>query len=72
MSQKNNRARVSFLIKLKATGATGLQLYLKDSGTGVFCEFCEISTITFLYRTPLVVASESTNSAEDYFVCFPD
>ena len=34
-----------FLIKLKALG---LQLYLKrDSGTGVSCEFCEISKNTF-------------------------
>ena len=48
--QENTCARVSLLIKLQA----GLQLYLKrDSGTGVSCEFCEISNNTFSYRTPL-------------------
>ena len=32
--------------------------YLKrDSGTGVFCEFCKISKNTFFIRTPLVAAS---------------
>ena len=29
----------------------------KDSGTGVFLEFCEISKNTFSYRTPPVAAS---------------
>ena len=44
-----------FLIKLQASG---LELYLKrESGTGVSCEFCEISKNTFSYRTPLVAAS---------------
>ena len=29
----------------------------KNSGTGVFCEFYEISKNTSFYRTPLVAAS---------------
>ena len=40
-SKENICARDSFLIKLQASG---LQLYQKGvSGTGGFCEFCEIS-----------------------------
>ena len=55
-SQENTYARVSFLIKLQASG---LQLYQKrDSGTGIFCEFCEIFKSTFSYRTSPVAASE--------------
>ena len=34
-------------------------LWKRDSGTGVLCEFCEISKNTFFYRTPLVAAFES-------------
>ena len=56
-SQENTCARVSFLVELQASG---LQLYLKrDSGTGVSCEFYEISNNTFSYRTPPVAASVS-------------
>ena len=36
-----------------------LQLYLKkESGTCVFCEFCEIFKNTFFYRTPPVATFE--------------
>ena len=39
--------------------ASGLQRFKKEILEQVFsCEFCEISKVTFLYRTPLVVASE--------------
>ena len=56
-SQENSCARVSFPIKLQASG---LQLYLKrDSGIGVSFEFCKISKNTFSYRTSLVTASVS-------------
>ena len=35
----------------------------KETLAQVFsCEFCETSKITFLYRTPLVAASEESNS----------
>ena len=30
----------------------------RGSGTGAFCEFCEISKNTFFYRTPLAATSE--------------
>ena len=43
-SQENTCARVSFFIKLQALG----------SGTGISCEFLEISKNTFCYRTPSV------------------
>ena len=44
-SQESTCTRVSFFIKLQTSG---LQLYLKrDSGTGVFCEFCEFFRKTF-------------------------
>ena len=50
-------ARVSFLIKLQASG---LQLYWKrDSGTAVSCKFCKVSKDTFSYITPPVTASLS-------------
>ena len=43
-------SRVSFLIKLEASG--------KETLAQVFsCEFCEIYKNTFYYRTPLVAAS---------------
>ena len=35
----------------------GLVLQKREFGTGVFCEFCEISQNTFLYRRPPVAAS---------------
>ena len=55
--QENTCARVSFLIKLQASG---LKFYKKrDSGTGVSCEFCKISKNTFSHRTPPVAASVS-------------
>ena len=43
-SQENTCARDSFLIKLPL-----VQVF--------FCEFCEISKNTFIYKTPPVVAS---------------
>ena len=54
-SHENTCARVSsFLIRLQA----GLHLSLKrDSGTGVSCEFSEISKNTSFYTTALVAAS---------------
>ena len=43
--------------------ALGLQLYLKgNSGTGVSCEFYEISKNIFFHRTPLVAASDHTQT----------
>ena len=54
-SQENTCARVSFLIKLQASGF----YWKKDSGTGVSCEFCEISQNIFSYRAPPVAASAS-------------
>ena len=55
-SQEDSCARVSFLLKLQASG---LQLYLKRGfGTSASCEFCNISKNTFCYRTPPVAASE--------------
>ena len=50
-SQENICARVSFLIKLQAKKETLAQVFS--------CEFCEISKITFSYRTPPVTASVS-------------
>ena len=55
-SQKNTCARVSFLIKLQVSACNFLK---KETLAQVFfCEFCEISTNNFSYRTPPVVASE--------------
>ena len=55
-SQEKTCARISFLIRLQAWG---LQLYEKcDSGTGVFCEFCEISKNTFFTEHLWTTASE--------------
>ena len=54
-SQENTCTRVSFLIKLQACN-----FIKKETLTQVFsCEFCKISQNTFLYRTPLVAASEA-------------
>ena len=48
----------------------GLQPYQKrDSGTGVSCEFCEISKNTFSYRTPPVVASDEIKLKMYYGTC---
>ena len=45
-----------FLIKLQALG---LQLYEKrDCGTGVSCEFCEISKKTFFTERPCSTTSK--------------
>ena len=56
-SQGNTCARVSFLIKLQETW----KLIKKETLVQVFsCEFCEISKNTFLHRTPLVTASETS------------
>ena len=65
-SQENTCARVSFLIKLQTSG---LQLCLKrDSGTSVFCEFCEISKNNSSYITTLVGAFDHWPvSAVNYF-----
>ena len=41
----------------KVVGLRPATLLKKDSGTGVFLEFCEICKKTFSYRTPLVAAS---------------
>ena len=54
-SQENTCAKVSFLIKLQASG---LQPIKKETLAQVLsCEFCEISKNTFSYRTPPAVAS---------------
>ena len=54
--QENACARVFSLIKLQAWG---LQFYWKrDSGAGVFLLSLRNSKNTFLYRTPLVAASD--------------
>ena len=48
-SQESTCARVSFLIKLQASG---LQLIKKEALAMVFsCEFCEISKSAFLQNT---------------------
>ena len=48
-SQESTCARVSFLVKLQASG---LQLIKKEAPALVFsCEFCEISKSTFLQNT---------------------
>ena len=53
-SQKNTCARVSFLVKLQASG---LQFIKNETLAQVFSyEFCEISKKTFFYRAPLVAA----------------
>ena len=57
-SQENTCARVSFLIKLQASGLSCRPLLKKRLLAQVFsCEFCEISKNTFFYGTPLVAAS---------------
>ena len=56
-SQENTCARVSFQIKLQASG----NFIKKETLAQVFsCEFCEISKNTFSYRTPPVAASVIT------------
>ena len=53
--QESTCGRVSFLIKLQASG----KFVKKDTLAQVFsCEFCEPSKNTFFSRTPLVAASE--------------
>ena len=50
-SQENNCGRVSFSI--------GCHVIEKETLAQVFsCEFCQISEITFLYRTPPMAASD--------------
>ena len=57
-SQENTCTRVSFLIKFRPQPAT---LFKKrESGTGVFCEFCEIFKRTSFYRTPPVAVSDTS------------
>ena len=57
-SHENTCARVSFQIKLPASG---LQPYYKENLAHVFFgEFCEISKNIFSYRTPPVAASVKT------------
>ena len=68
-SQENTCARVSFFNKV--TGGAFNFMKKGDSGTGVSCEFCEISKNTFSYRTPPVVASDvehplTTNTMKEY------
>ena len=59
-SQENTCARVSFLIKLQVSGRRPATLLkMRPWNNGVSCEFCEISKNTFLYRTPLLAASDS-------------
>ena len=54
-SLENTRARVSFLIKLKADACNFIK---KEALTQVFyCRFFKMSKNTFSYRTPLVAAS---------------
>ena len=54
-SQEKNCGRGSFLINLQASACNFIK---KKPLPQVFsCEFCEISKITFLHRTPLVAAS---------------
>ena len=54
-SLENTCARVFFFNKV---AGSGLQLnYKRDTGTGIFCEFCKISRSTFSYRSPPVSAS---------------
>ena len=55
-SQKNTCARTSFN---KVAGFRPATLLKKETLAQMFfCEFCEISKNTFLYRTRLVAASE--------------
>ena len=55
-SQENNRARVSFLIKLEAEACHFIKI---ETLAQVFCcEFWETSKNTFCYRTPPVDAFE--------------
>ena len=65
-SQENTFAKVSFLIKLQASGLRPTTLLKKracnfikkEAVVQVFsCKFSEISKNTFLHRTPLVAAS---------------
>ena len=57
--QENTCAWVSFLVKVQARG---LQIYYKrDSGTGVFCEFCGISKNTFFTEHLRMTASAVRN-----------
>ena len=54
-SQENTCARVSFLIKLQASG---LNFIKRETLAQVFsCEFCNISMNTFSDKTPLVADS---------------
>ena len=53
-SQENTCARVSFLIKLQASG---LRLWLRDSGAGVFQWILQNFKKHFFYRALLVVGS---------------
>ena len=64
-SQKNSCARVSFLIKLQASG---LQLYIKKATPAqVFsCEFCEFSKNTFFTEHVRTSTSGKCLIFEDY------
>ena len=61
-SQENTFARVSFLIKLKASTLLKKRLWHMFS-----CEFCKISKDTFSYKTYLVAASFLWNTSEWLF-----
>ena len=65
-SQENIFARVSFLIKLKASADNFIK---KGTLAQVLsCEFCEISKNTFSYKTPPVTASGKMMHCEWYSV----
>ena len=55
-SLENTCTRVSFLIKLQASGTREQETLAQE----FFCQFCENSKNAFSYRTPAVAASECT------------
>ena len=57
ISQENTFARVYFLIKFINFNKVINFIKNETLEQVFFCEFCEISKITFSYRTPLVAAS---------------
>ena len=64
--QENACARVSFIIKLHASG-----FIKKETLAQVFsCEFCEIFKNTFSYRTPQVAAFASLHKTPEIHCVF--
>ena len=55
-SQENTCARISFLIKMLAEACNFIKI--ETLVQMFYCEFCEISRNTFIYRTPPVAAFE--------------